>query len=211
LQGLPLSRLAVDTNLSSHPFIQSTQSELDFNKSREDFLKKSILPKLTVWGTGFARGSGFYADGTIKTWDGMGLSRFNYGAGLQLSFPIMKLGEEKREMHEQVLLSQAAEEKMLDVKNSLTTQQRIANTAFENSVAIAEESLRQLESAEYAYYAMKIRYNTGLVNFADLITAQYNLLRAETDLKKSRWDAWKALLMQALAMGNENIFLNQIK
>jgi outer membrane protein TolC len=211
LQMLPLTRSGQESNLSTHPFIQYSQSEWAFSKSREGFLKKSYLPKLTVWGTGFSRGSGFYPDGTIKTWDGMGLSKYNYGAGLQLSIPIMKIGEAKREIHEQALLSKAAEEKMLDIKSTLSTQQKIANTAFENSVAITEESQRQLESADYAYYAIRIRYQSGLVNFSDLITAQYNLLKAETDLKKSRWNVWKALLMQASAMGDENIFLNQIK
>jgi outer membrane protein len=69
----------------------------------------------------------------------------------------------------------------------------------------------QLKSAQYAFKAMQIRYNTGLVNFSDLIQTQYNLLRAELDVKKAYWDAWKALLLEAAVNGNENIFLNEIK
>jgi len=61
----------------------AAQSVFAISQSTEQLLRKSFLPKLSVWGTTFARGSGFEADGTVKTWDGMGLSRYNYGAGLQ--------------------------------------------------------------------------------------------------------------------------------
>jgi outer membrane protein len=209
LNRLPVAAANNDTSFAVHPFIQSAQSQFDFNKSKEQLLKKSYLPRLSVWGTGFARGSGFQADGTMKTWDGLGLSRYNYGAGLQLSFPIMKYAEVKQQLREQNLLSEAAHERLLDIKNTLTTQQRLANTTFNSSVAVSAESKQQLKSAQYAYYAMQIRYNTGLVNFSDLIQAQYNLLKAELDLKKSYWDVWKALLLQAAVKGDENIFLRE--
>jgi outer membrane protein TolC len=58
---------------------------------------------------------------------------------------------------------------------------------------------------------MQIRYNTGLVNFSDLIQAQYNLLKAELDMKTAYWDAWKALLLQTAVKGDEKIFLNAIR
>jgi outer membrane protein TolC len=58
---------------------------------------------------------------------------------------------------------------------------------------------------------MDTRYATGLVNFSDLIQAQYNLFKAELDLKHAYWDAWKGLLLQAAVKGDENIFLQQIK
>jgi outer membrane protein TolC len=211
LNRLPIMAINKDTSFAAHPSIQSAQSQFDFNKLKEQFLRKSYLPKLSLWGTGFARGSGFHADGTMKTWDGLGLSRYNYGAGVQLSFPIMKYGEVKQQLREQNLLSEAAYERLLDVKNTLTTQQRLANTTFNSSIAVAAESQQQLKSGQYAYYAMQIRYNTGLVNFSDLIQAQYNLLKAELDLKKSYWDSWKALLLQAAVKGDENIFLQEIR
>jgi hypothetical protein len=44
-----------------------------------------------------------------------------------------------------------------------------------------------------------------------VIQAQYNLLKAELDIKKYYWDAWKTLLLQAAVSGNENLFLNAIK
>jgi len=200
-----------DSSLTNHPFIQLAQSEFAVSQSKEQYLKKSFLPKLSVWGTAFARGSGFEADGSMKTWDGMGLSRYNYGAGMQLSFPIMKYGEVRRQLKEQNLLSQAAQERLQDTRNMLTAQQRITNATFTSSLAVAAESRQQLKSGEYAYHAMQIRYNTGLVSFSDLIQTQYNLLKAELDLRKAYWDAWKALLLQAAVKGDENIFMQEIR
>ena len=211
LHDLPLMITGNDTSFFNHPLVQYSQSQFRLSQSKELLLKKSYLPKLTVWGTGFARGSGFQQNGTMKTWDGLGLQRYNYGAGVQLAFPIMKYGEVKQQLKQQNFLSEAAEEQLEETRITLTTQQRIANITFNNSIAVAEETQQQLKSGQYAFMAMQVRYNTGLVNFSDLIQAQYNLLKAELDLKKAYWDAWKALLLQAAVMGDENIFLNEIR
>ncbi len=211
LKQLPKTIIASDGSFVNTPIIQSGQSLLELSLSKELLLKKSYLPKLNVWGTGFARGSGFQPNGEVKTWDGMVLTRFNYGAGVQLIFPIMKYGEVKRQLMQQNLLSKAAQEKIEESNSMLNTQQRIANATFDNSIAIAKETQQQLKSGQYAFNAMQVRYNTGLVNFTDLIQTQYNLLKAELDSKKSYWDAWKALLLQAAVKGDENIFLNAIQ
>jgi outer membrane protein TolC len=211
LRELPAAAVNSDTSFSKHPLIQYAQSQVRLSESKEFLLRKSYLPKLNVWGTGFARGSGFQENGTIKTWDGLGLNRYNYGTGVLLSFPIMKYGEVKQQLREQDFLSKAAAERIDENKAALLTQQHIDNTSFENSMTIAVETEQQLKSGQYAFTAMQVRYNTGLVNFADLIQAQYNLLKAELDVRKAFWDAWKALLLQAAVQGDETIFLNEIK
>ncbi len=103
----------VDTSLTSHPYIQFAQSQMNVSRSKEQLLKKSYLPKLTLFGTAFARGSGVQPNGDVKTFDGLGLSRFNYGAGVQLVFPIMKYGEVKKQLHVQNLLTESAKEMVL--------------------------------------------------------------------------------------------------
>jgi outer membrane protein TolC len=211
LDNLPTIIPTDDTSFAQHPTIRYAQNQVELSKTKELLIKKSWLPKLNVWGTAFARGSGFLVDGSIKTWDGLGLSRYNYGAGLQLAFPIMKYGEVKRQLQQQNYMSKATEERLMDEKANLTTQQQIASTTFESSIEVAAETEQQLKSAQYAFNAMQIRYNTGLVNFSDLIQAQYNLLKAELDMKQSYWDAWKALLLQAAVKGDMNVFLKEIK
>lgn len=211
LNTLPVYNQSTDTSFATNPSLQYAQSQVALNKSKESLLKKSYLPKLNVWATGFARGSGFQADGSIKTWDGLGLNRFNYGTGLQLIFPILKSGEVKRQLSQQTFLSKAAQEKVQESRSVLMSQQQIAEATYNNSLAIARETGEQLKSGQYAFSAMQTRYNTGLVNFADLIQTQYNLLKAELDKEKSYWDVWKSLLLQAMVKGDENIILNAIR
>ena len=211
LNKLPMGIFSNDTAFATNPVVQYAQSQFYLNQSKELLLKKSYLPKLNVWGTGFARGSGFQPDGSIKTFNGLGLNRVNYGAGVQLVFPIMKYGEVKKQLLQQNLLSKATQEKIEETKTILTMQQRIANTTFSSSIAVAKETEQQLKSGRYAFTAMQTRYNTGLVNFADLIQAQYNLLKAELDSRTAYWDAWKALLLQTAVKGDETIFINAIR
>jgi outer membrane protein TolC len=211
LQRIPHILNNPDTTFSAHPLMLYAQSQYLLSQSKEKQLKKAYLPKVTVWGTGFSRGSGFQPDGSIKTWDGLGLSRYNYGAGLQVAFPIMKLGEVKRQLKQQDLLTKAAEENIADNQSFLITQQQIATTTYKHSIDIATETQAQLKAGQKAFSAMQIRYNTGLVNFADLIQTQYNLLQAELEVRQTNWDVWKALLLTAAVKGDINIFLNEIK
>jgi outer membrane protein len=211
LNTLPVFNQATDSSFASNPTMQYEQSQIELNKSREVLLRKSNLPKLNVWGTGFARGSGFGPDGTVKTWNGMGLNRYNYGVGVQLIFSIFKSGEVKRRLSQQSFLSKAAQEKAEESKSTLISQQQIADVTFSSSLAIAEETGEQLNSARYAFAAMQTRYKTGLVNLSDLIQTQYNLLKAELEKEKSYWDVWKSVLLQAMVKGDENIILNAIR
>ena len=107
----------------------------------------------------------------------------------------MKFGEVKKQLSEQTLLSQASEERVSNMQNSLFYQQQMNRTAYNSSLAVARESEQQLISAQYAFDAMDTRYATGLVNFSDLIQAQYNLFKAELDLKHAYWDAWKGFFI----------------
>ena len=208
---LPLSDSNLDTIFKNHPFVQYAQSQLDLSHSKELMLKKSWLPKLTVFGILFSRGSGISHDGTLNTFEGLELSRHNYGAGVQLSYPIMKYGDVKRQLRVQESLSNSSTENIAQSNTVLQTQQKIATATFENGLDIAAETMNELKSARYAFNAMQTRYNTGLVNLADVVQVQYNLLEAELAVKTAYWNAWKALLLQAYARGDINVFLNQIR
>lgn len=211
IEQLPPGKSEKDTAMSGVPFIREGESQVQLSEARERALHKSFLPKLNVWGTGFARGSGFQADGTLKTWDGLGLSRYNYGAGVSMVFPILKYGEVRRQSQAQAFLSDAAREQLEERRSELTSRQRIAVATLENSMAVAGETDVSLGSGRYAYNAMRIRYNTGLATYADLIQSQYGLLKAELDRKQAYWQAWKALLLKAAVLGDEKLFLQAIK
>jgi outer membrane protein TolC len=206
---LPSVTITKEISTYQHPLLKFSQSELDLSKSRENLLKRSWVPKLEIWGTGFARGSGIYPDGMIKAADGWGFSRYNYALGFQLVFPILHYSEVRLQKGQKNFIIQSGEELLKHTSLQLSKQQAIGDANLLNALEVARETPTQFESAEYAFRALQIRYNTGLVNFADLIQAQYGLVRAETELKKSYWEAWKALLFKTAVTGDLNLFLNE--
>ncbi len=210
LSKLPSAASGFDTSFTSHPVIQFAQSQINSSQSKETYLKKSYLPKINVWSTAFARGSGFQADGNIKTGEGLLMNRYNYGAGAQIIFPILKYGEVKHQVQQQNFLSKAAQERLEESKSELTTQMHIANTSFRSSFEVVVESQQSFKSASYAFNATRLRYNTGLMNISDIAQAEYNLLQAELDIKRAYWNVWKAKLLEAAVKGDVNIFLKEI-
>jgi outer membrane protein len=198
-------------SFAQHPSIKFYQAALDLSKSRELLIKRNWLPKLNLWATGFARGSGVYPDGTIKAADGFSFSKYNYGLGLQLAFPILKFTETRIQENQQILLSKSNAALLQQTSLELSKQMDLANLTLQNALEMTNETPAQWHAADYAFRALQIRYNAGLVNFADLIQAQYNLVKAETDLRKSYWESWKALLYKSAISGDLNIFLNELK
>lgn len=209
---IPIAIISVkDTSFSQHPLLKLFQNQLEWSKSKENLIRRYWLPKLNIWASTFARGSGVYPDGTIKAADGWGFTRYNYGLGFQVAFPILKYSEVRLQQQQQNFISKSNEELLNQTTLELSKQQEISNLTLQNALEIAKETPIQLQSADYAFRSLQIRYNAGLVNFADLIQAQFSLVKAETDLKKSYWEAWKALLYKTAVTGDLNIFLNEIK
>lgn len=207
-KSLPES--AMDTASQNHPLIQLSSSRILINQIERTSLRRSLNPKLSFWGTAYARGSGIRYDGQVNSEDGLSFSRYNYGAGLVLSAPILRFTNVRHQTNAQESLIKVEEEKLNLVKLQLEKQNQVADITLSNALKIAQESPSFYESAAFSYRTLLSRYNSGLVNYADLIQAQYALIKSEADLKRAYLDAWKALLYKAAVQGDINIFLNQL-
>lgn len=205
---LPAANL--DTILTTHPLISLSQARVQVNSEQRKLIQRTLYPKLSLWGTAYARGSGIRYDGYVNSEDGLSFSRYNYGVGLQLSFPILKFIDVKTQLNQNNNLLSAQQEKLNEAKLQVKTQSEVSETGLRYAIQSAQESPTFFNAAHFSYNALQTRYNTGLANYADLIQAQYSLVKAESDLKKSYLDAWKALLYKAAVEGDINIFLNQV-
>ncbi|WP_281612838.1 TolC family protein [Flammeovirga sp. SubArs3] len=194
-----------------HPTLTIVTKELEANETRLTEIKRAWTPKLEFWGTTYARGSGVAYDGTVNHADGWGMQRYNYGVGLQLVFPIMDLASQKTKNIQQKAVVRASQENIRKVENNLKKQEVTARTGLNTALAIAKEVPVEYEASQGAYLSMQTRYEQGLVNYTELIEAQYNLLDAETKLKNAYASAWKSLLQLAVVKGDIQLFLNQIK
>ncbi len=194
----------------THPLLSLYRSAIDLDKAKKTTIAKTTAPSLGMWSTAYARGSGVQYDGSVKTFDGLGLQRFNYGVGVQLSMPLLQSSKIKPQLKQQDFLIKADEEKWKEIDQQLSSQLQTAETAFRYAMQVVKESASLVSSATYAYDAILSRYTAGLANYADVIQAQYNLVKAKTDQETGYMAVWKALLYKAAVTGDLNVFLNQV-
>jgi outer membrane protein TolC len=194
----------------SHPLIVLSASRLKISKYERTSLQRSLYPRLSLWGTAYGRGSGIRYDGYVNSQDGLSFSRYNYGAGLVLSIPLLQFTRTQHQIRSQNALIQADQERLNATTLQLNKQKQLADVTLVNSLEIAKESPAFFEASSYAYKGLLSRYNSGLLNYTDLIQAQYALVQSETDLRKAYVEAWKALLYISAVNGDLNLFINQL-
>ncbi|KAA6439688.1 TolC family protein [Dyadobacter flavalbus] len=200
-----------DPDSLQHPLMRLYQANNEMNMARKNVLAKMMMPTLGVWGTTYARGSGISYDGTVKSTDGLGFQRFNYGVGFQLSVPLLAFARLRPQLQQQDFVINSGQQKMEGIALQLKKQQELADTTLSSALAVARESPLYLESAQFSYQAVQSRYKSGLANLSDLFQAQYALVKAETDYKLAFMGVWKALLFKAAVQGDLNLFINQVK
>lgn len=205
-----LPSLLISPDSLKNPLFSLYNSNIELSKSRKKMLDRTIMPTLGVWGTTYARGSDVQSGGIINANDGLSFQRYNYGVGLQLSIPLLQIARIRPQLHQQEFLIRSNAERLNNVSLQLRKQLEIADTTLNNALAIAKESPMLIESASYSYISLLSRYQSGLANYADLIQAQYILIKAETENKTNYMEVWKALLYKAAVKGDLNLFLNQV-
>jgi outer membrane protein len=164
-----------------------------------------------VWANAYARGSGVAADGSVHKADGWSLSRRNYGAGIQLSFPILGFSEVSLQKKQYRSLLRADEAQLQQVTLDLQKQQETARFNYDQQMLITEQALVQTKTAQFAFDGLKLGYKSGLIDFTRLMQGQYELLKAETAQAGAFLQSWRSLLDVAAAGGNLNIFLDTLK
>ncbi len=205
---LPTGYTVADT--ARNPLLTLYHSTIELSKAKKKVLSKTTMPTLSVWGTAYARGSGIDNNGMVKATDGLSFQRYNYGAGLQLSIPLLQFTRIKSQVQQQDFLIKSNEEKFLEAALQIRKQNELADTTLGTALAVAQESPLFYESASFSYKALQSRYQSGLANFSDLMQAQYVLVKATVDNKTAYVAVWKALLYKAAVNGDLNLFLKQV-
>lgn len=211
LHKLPVSSSVTLPDSMLHPELQSLDAHIAQYEARRNSLSKTAAPVLQWWGTGYARGSGIDYQGQVKSTEGLGLQRFNYGTGLQFSIPLLQKARIKPQINQQELLAKAATEKRKEVARQLQRREDQAAIQLQQSLLLASEMKNLQQSAMYAYEAMSSRYKNGLATLTDLLQVKYSLLKAETESQFACIAAWKAALEMANAKGSFSSFLDQVR
>jgi outer membrane protein TolC len=110
---------------------------------------------------------------------------------------------------EQELVTASSKEQLNQTALHLNSQKEIADSALLKNVQSASLAPKQFSSAFFSYQAIRARYQSGLINYYDVIQAQQLLFQSEASVKIAYYAAWKSLLSKSAYYGNLNLFLNQ--
>ncbi len=208
--GLPAN---IDTaaDYTTHPAFRYSLAKKELSLSALKESESSWKPTLDIWANLYSRGSGIKADGTVNKGEGWSLTRNNYGAGLQLSFPILGFTRTRIQNRQFRALLRADEAQLSQVALNLQKQIQTARFHYRQNIQIAGYAPVQRKAACYSYEGLQLAYQSGLVDFTRLTQGQYDLLKAETGEAGAYVQVWRSLLDMAVANGNLNLFTDQLK
>lgn len=218
-KNIPSTLNSPKDDISQNPQLQYYRTIIDESSLTADYLRKSILPSLSLFGVGQGRGSGFgynYNPDLTSVFsknyfDGANPIRANYAAGVSLSWNILSI----RKIHEQVVsqnfLTEAYKNQFDLVNSQLRNQLALADQRISNSLQSYREVPVEYKAAADAYTQKSVLYKNGLANIVDVQQALYSINKAETDVSIAYINVWQALLLKAAASGDFNLFLSQVK
>lgn len=217
VQKLPGNLLETPTtDLADHPGLRYLASQITTSNLNASYFQKIGLPRLSLFGVGQERGSGFgpkYAtnlnDYTTNFFTGIQPQRANYLLGLALTWDITNLGRSHSRAAAQRERSQAFTQEYNLEKNTLVNQLSLSDQQIRNALDKYKETPVQLQAATEAYTQKKALYENGLNNIVDVSQTLYLLNRAEIDRDIAVNAVWQALLFKAGVQGNLTPFLQQ--
>ncbi len=197
--------------ITSHPYFKTLEAQKNVTAAGLKEIQKSWVPLLDIWGNVYARGSGVDASGHINKTEGFNLSRTNAGVGVQLCFPVLQYSKVNIEKRQYQSLLKVDEARLAQAKLDISKQTATALQEYRQDMKIAIKSPVLLKAATDVYQGLKQSYETGLIDYARLAQAQYELLKAEVNDANARLQLWRSLLAVAIATGNLNLFTSQLK
>lgn len=209
------SPVLIDTTaenfLSAHPLYRSLESKKALSYASLEELNKSWRPQLDFWSNAYARGSGIDAVGNVDKWSGFGFSRTNFGAGVQLSFPILQFNKINIQKKKARSLIQADEYLLQQGRLDIQKQINAAYHQYQNNMKITAQIPVLLHSAKNVFEGLQKSYEAGLIDFTRLAQGQYELLKAEVNQTNASLELWRSVLNLSIATGKLSLFADQLK
>lgn len=206
----PIAPAAADT--ASFPLVDYYQKQRELYLSAEDLVKKSYLPKIFLAGNVWVRGSSIDYNNNYKSLaTGLGYQRFNYMAGVTISYDLFNGLHKKDKLavarYQTQASDKALQQQQLQLQNVASRADEALNTAFNN----LREIPVQVKAAQDSYNQKTAQYKAGIINLVDLTNASYVLYRSQTDYVQTLSDWFLANLDKTAATGNLYAFIQTIK
>ena len=184
---LPSPDVIYQEALIIKPEIQAEQSRLASSAKNIDIAKSAKLPSLSLsggLGTNYYKTSGLPGDKFFKQLN----NNFSQFLGLSLNVPIFNRFETRNNI-KNAQLSQYNQQLQLDnVKKNLYKEIQQAYYNAVTSEAKYQSSEQAKRSQEEAFRLMSAKYEYGKANITEVNEAKNNLMKAESDLVRAKYE-----------------------
>lgn len=208
LLSLPETAPQAAAQVTENPFAKEQNAAIDEAKARLKTFDRQWVPRFSLQGTTYARGTGANPDfTTLGGANGLAPSFYNWGVGFSVKFPILDQAQIRAQQAEQAANVRTEESRYRLIVTELETRRNRALAAVEAASQLAQLTPTQLESAKAAEAQAQARYRSGLATLVEVADAQRVLAQAEIDDGLARLNIWRALLALRSAEGDLTPFL----
>lgn len=187
IHTLPSPDVIYQEALIIKPEIQAEQSRLASSAKNIDIAKSAKLPSLSLQGglgSNYYKTSGLPGDGFFKQLN----NNFSQFLGLSLNVPIFNRFETRNNI-KNAQLSQYNQQLQLDnAKKNLYKEIQQAYYNAVTSEAKFKSSEQAKRSQEEAFRLMSAKYEYGKANITEFNEAKNNLMKAESDLVRAKYE-----------------------
>jgi outer membrane protein len=195
---------------SGHPLLDRQSAAAESARARVDALDHANVPKLGVLLSVNGRGSGFEASGVPDAVDGIWPTRFNWVAGVSLTFGALDAFSIQARQRAEEGTERAERARADQIYLALKMQSARVRAVLETARRIAENTPIQLKAANDAYAQARARYDSGLGTLTDVADAQRLLAQAEIDDVLARLAIWRTLAAASRVQGDLDPFLRLV-
>jgi outer membrane protein TolC len=210
--GLSLDLSGPDSARTPNPLTDYFVREQELYRETENLVKKSYLPRIMLTGITWARGSSINYEGKYgSVTDGWGYQRYNYLAGLTVTYNLFDLvhrrDKEAIARNETVASDYGLQQEQLELQDVAGKADQGILTAVRN---LAELPI-QIAAAQDAFDQKTAQYKAGIINLVDLAEASFVLYRAQSDYVSAISDWLSYNLDKAAANGDLDLFIQTIQ
>jgi outer membrane protein len=196
--------------VGGNPIAREQTAVIDEARARLKTLDNQWVPRFTIQGTTYARGTGARPDfTTLGGANGLAPTFYNWGLGFSVRFSILDQASIRAQQAEQAANVRTEESRYKLIVNDLETRRNRALASLEAAREIALLTPVQLESARAAASQAEVRYRTGLGPVTEVADAQRVVAQAEIDDALARLNVWRALLALRIAEGDLRPFVEE--
>jgi outer membrane protein len=211
LQALPPTQEFSGVSIT-HPYAYSQKMAVDYVKARIKEVSRSYVPHFDIQAATFGRGTGALTNGEVLGgWNGLAPSTFNWAVGFTAKFQLFEYAsihaKKEIETHQEAVEAAHLDQLMINLSGQLEK----AKAELAGARRQVEITPIQLSAAKATESQMRARYNAGLGTLLEVADAERLLTQSEIDDALARLRVWRGLLAVAVAKGDLDPFLKQVK